>query len=164
MNQFKIFVSTFLITLIVISCNLSNMQQTEMVFEKGISVAQLAKNDQTGLNIIRDDFVKNNVGYDLHYIFNQKKVKAKNNNRILFIQTGGGTATLKVGDLVYIPRGIMHRGIGGVLAQVITVSGFVPGSEIGVDHYLKTINDQLQLTGENALPYNESASSSAIIK
>ena len=30
------------------------------------------------------------------------------------------THALEVGDLVYIPRGIIHRGVGGVLAQVIT--------------------------------------------
>src|SRR5690606_3808890 len=28
---------------------------------------------------------------------------------------------LSVGDLVYLPRGVVHRGVGGVLAQVITV-------------------------------------------
>src|SRR5262249_38866116 len=31
---------------------------------------------------------------------------------------------LAVGDLVYLPRGLVHRGLGGVLAQVITVPGF----------------------------------------
>ena len=34
---------------------------------------------------------------------------------------------LEVGDLVYLPRGTAHRGLGGVLAQVITVPGFRPG-------------------------------------
>jgi len=71
---------------------------------------------------------------------------------------------LEVGDLIYIPRGVMHRGLGGVLAQVITVPGFVPGAEIGVDHHLKIINDNLGLSGSNELPYNEEASSKAIIK
>lgn len=71
---------------------------------------------------------------------------------------------LKVGDLVYLPRGTMHRGFGGVLAQVITIPGFVPGSEIGVDHHLKKINDLLSLDGKAALPFNESASKEAVIK
>lgn len=71
---------------------------------------------------------------------------------------------LKVGDLVYLPRGIAHRGYGGVLAQVITVPGFVPGSEIGLDHHLKAINENLSLEEEEALPYNKFASTRAVIK
>jgi hypothetical protein len=69
---------------------------------------------------------------------------------------------LSVGDLVYLPRGVVHRGIGGVLAQVITVPGFIPGSEIGVDHHLRQINDRLK--GEVDLPYNEDASHTAVVK
>lgn len=71
---------------------------------------------------------------------------------------------LEVGDLVYLPRGVMHRGYGGVLAQVITIPGFIPGSEIGVDHHLKAINERLGLTGDDALPFNEEHSHDAIIR
>lgn len=71
---------------------------------------------------------------------------------------------LNVGDLVYLPRGVIHRGLGGVLAQVISIPGFVPQSEIGVDHHLNEINKLLGLTGEKQLPYNEDASVSAMIK
>lgn len=72
--------------------------------------------------------------------------------------------TLSVGDLVYLPRGVMHRGFGGVLAQVITVPGFIPGSELGVDHHLRQINERLGLTGKEALPYNRKASHFAVVK
>jgi ribosomal protein L16 Arg81 hydroxylase len=71
---------------------------------------------------------------------------------------------LQVGDLVYLPRGVTHRGFGGVVTQVITVPGFIPGSEIGVDHHLRAINERLGLDGENALPYNLEASEEEIIK
>ncbi len=71
---------------------------------------------------------------------------------------------LKVGDLVFIPRGIVHRGLGGALAQVITVPGFIPGAEIGVDYHLKKINDRLELKGPSALPYNKEAAISPVIK
>jgi len=71
---------------------------------------------------------------------------------------------LKVGDLIYMPRGIIHRGLDGVLAQVITVPGFIPGSEVGVDHQLKSINDRLGLADNEALPFNESASIKAVVK
>ncbi len=74
------------------------------------------------------------------------------------------TTELQKGDLVYIPRGIAHRGLGGVLTQVITVPGFIPGSEIGIDHHLKAINDKFLLEGKDALPLNESASLSEVIK
>jgi len=67
---------------------------------------------------------------------------------------------LKVGDLVYLPRTVIHRGIGGVLAQVITVPGFVPKAEIGVDHHLKKINEKFDV----ALPYNALASDEPMIK
>jgi len=71
---------------------------------------------------------------------------------------------LEVGDLIYLPRGVVHRGLDGVLAQVITVPGFVPGSEIGVDHHLRRINENLSLEGDAALPFNEEASHEAVIK
>lgn len=71
---------------------------------------------------------------------------------------------LAVGDLVYLPRGIIHRGIGGVLTQVITVPGFIPGAEIGVDHHIRTINERFNIPPEEALPYNEEASLEAIVK
>jgi len=71
---------------------------------------------------------------------------------------------LQVGDLVYLPRGVIHRGLGNVLAQVITVPGFVPGGEIGVDHHVKKINYRFGLNAQNALPYNKEASEKAVIK
>lgn len=71
---------------------------------------------------------------------------------------------LEVGDLVYLPRGVMHRGYDGVLAQVITVPGFIPGSEIGVDHHLRAINERLGLRGDEELPYNEEHSKEAVIR
>lgn len=71
---------------------------------------------------------------------------------------------LSVGDLVYLPRGVVHRGFGGILAQVITVPGFIPGSEIGVDHHLRKINERLGLKGGQALPYNRKASLFEVIK
>lgn len=74
------------------------------------------------------------------------------------------TTPLEVGDLVYLPRGVAHRGLDGVLAQVITVPGFIPGSEIGIDHHLKTINDQLSLAGEQQLPYHEEAAETVVVK
>jgi len=74
------------------------------------------------------------------------------------------TTNLQVGDLIYLPRGVMHRGLGGVLAQVITVPGFIPGSEIGVDHHLLHINEHLSLEEDAALPYNVEASQQAIMK
>lgn len=64
---------------------------------------------------------------------------------------------LAVGDLVYLPRGTAHRGLGGVLAQVITVPGFVPGAEIGLDHHLRAINERLGLRGAEALPLHAAA-------
>lgn len=71
---------------------------------------------------------------------------------------------LHVGDLVYLPRGVIHRGLGGALVQVITVPGFIPKSEIGVDYYLRKINERFELRGNEALPYNVEASDSVIIK
>ncbi len=71
---------------------------------------------------------------------------------------------LHVGDLVYLPRGVIHRGLGGALVQVITVPGFIPKSEIGVDYYLRKINERFDLKGNEALPYNVEASDSVIIK
>ncbi|NJK83644.1 MAG: hypothetical protein HC912_07325 [Saprospiraceae bacterium] len=71
---------------------------------------------------------------------------------------------LHVGDLVYLPRGVIHRGVGGALVQVITVPGFIPKSEIGVDYYLRKINERFDLKGKEALPFNVEASDSIIIK
>ena len=71
---------------------------------------------------------------------------------------------LEVGDLVYLPRGLAHRGVGGVLAQVIAVPGFRPGAEIGLDHYLKAINGRFGLTGDRALPFHAAAASAPVVK
>ena len=71
---------------------------------------------------------------------------------------------IRAGDLIYLPRGVIHRGLGGVLAQVITVPGFRPGAEIGVDHHLLAINEHLGLEGEEALPYNVEASTEAVVR
>ena len=71
---------------------------------------------------------------------------------------------LSVGDLVYLPRGTMHRGFGGVLAQVITAPGFRPGAEIGVDHHLQAINQRLGLSGARALPFREASAGRAVVK
>jgi len=71
---------------------------------------------------------------------------------------------LQVGDLVYLPRGLIHRGLGGVLAQVITIPGFRPGAEIGVDHHLKAISEQLDLEGSPLIPYHADAASTEVIK
>jgi hypothetical protein len=69
-----------------------------------------------------------------------------------------------VGDLVYLPRELTHRGLNGVLAQVIAVPGFRPNAEIGLDHCLRAINEQQGLTGASALPFNAKASTSAVVK
>ncbi|HKK17478.1 MAG TPA: hypothetical protein VJ952_02255 [Opitutales bacterium] len=71
---------------------------------------------------------------------------------------------LRAGDLVYMPRGTMHRGLGGALVQVISVPGFVPRAEIGLDHHLKAINEKLGLTGDSALPIHAGASRDAVVK
>ena len=71
---------------------------------------------------------------------------------------------IRAGDLIYLPRGVIHRGLGGVLAQVITVPGFRPGAEIGVDHHLLAINERLGLEGEEALPYHVEASTEAVVR
>jgi hypothetical protein len=74
------------------------------------------------------------------------------------------TRTLEVGDLVYMPRGTMHRGVGGALVQVISVPGFVPNAEIGLDHHLRSINERLGLEPEQALPLHAAASTQAVVK
>ncbi len=71
---------------------------------------------------------------------------------------------LEAGDLAFLPRGTMHRGLGGVLAQIISVPGFLPDCEIGVDHHLRAIEERLGLEGSDALPFHESASDEPVIK
>lgn len=71
---------------------------------------------------------------------------------------------LAVGDLVYLPRGTVHRGVDGVLAHVIAAPGFVPDTEIGVDHHLRRINGLLGLQGEDALPFHVPAAEAAVVK
>lgn len=61
---------------------------------------------------------------------------------------------LSTGDLIYLPRTVVHRGIGGAVVQVITVPGFVPGAEIGVDADLARLNRELNLSKSEALPLN----------
>ena len=74
------------------------------------------------------------------------------------------SASLVAGDLVFIPRGTMHRAVGGVLAHVVTIPGFVPAREIGVDHHLRAIDERLGLVGDEALPYHVAASRAPMVK
>jgi hypothetical protein len=67
---------------------------------------------------------------------------------------------LEAGDLVYLPRGTAHRGLGGALVQVITLPGFRPGAEIGLDHHLRAIAERLDVP----VPYNEAASSGPVVR
>lgn len=71
---------------------------------------------------------------------------------------------LHVGDLIYMPRGTMHRGLGGALVQVISVPGFVPRAEIGLDHHLAAINQKLGLMEDEALPCHAKATDRAVVK
>lgn len=59
---------------------------------------------------------------------------------------------LHVGDLIYLPRGVVHRGVGGAVVQVITVPGFVPNAEIPVDEEINAINGYLDLPAGEQLP------------
>jgi methane monooxygenase PmoA-like len=52
---------------------------------------------------------------------------------------------LRKNDLVFLPRGTMHRGVGGVLAQVITLPGFIPGAEIPLDQAIQKLNQKFKL-------------------
>lgn len=47
---------------------------------------------------------------------------------------------LMSGDLIYLPRGVVHRGLGGAVIHVVAVPGFKPNAEIGVDHHLAEIS------------------------
>jgi hypothetical protein len=69
---------------------------------------------------------------------------------------------LAVGDLVYLPRGTIHRGVGGVLTQVITVPGFRPGAEIGVDHFLAQLNRRFPQRA--ALPLHAKGADAPMVK
>lgn len=79
--------------------------------------------------------------------------------RTLLVET-----PLRAGDLVFLPRGLAHRGLGGILAHVVTVPGFVPGAEIGLDHHLRAVNEHLGLQGAEALPFHEAASHAPVVR
>lgn len=71
----------------------------------------------------------------------------------------------EAGDLVFIPRGVIHRGVGGVLAHVITVPGFRPGCEIGVDHHLRSIGERFGMTpSSEGLTWQASAARGPVVK
>lgn len=71
---------------------------------------------------------------------------------------------VRAGDLVLLPRTMAHRGQGGILAHVVTVPGFVPGAEIGIDHHLRAINEHLGLTGAEALPLHAAAAHGPVVR
>jgi quercetin dioxygenase-like cupin family protein len=58
------------------------------------------------------------------------------------------------GDLVYVPRGVVHRGVGDLTAQVIALPGFVPGTEVAVDDAIQRIDEQLGLDHPLAMPWH----------
>ncbi len=68
------------------------------------------------------------------------------------------------GELYYLPRGTLHRGLGDLVVQVIAVPGFRPGAEIGLDHHLRRISEALAARGRPPLPYHEAASLAEVVK
>jgi hypothetical protein len=69
---------------------------------------------------------------------------------------------LAEGDLIFIPRGVVHRGIGGAIVMVITIPGFRPGAEIGVDHHLRAIAERC---GEECgVSFNVGASAGPVVR
>ncbi|MFT7676369.1 MAG: hypothetical protein ACI8QC_000340 [Planctomycetota bacterium] len=74
------------------------------------------------------------------------------------------TLPLAAGQLVYLPRGTMHRAVGGALAQVITVPGFVPQQEIGLDHHLRKLQERFGFEGDEAIPFRLESSHGAVIQ
>ena len=59
---------------------------------------------------------------------------------------------LQAGQLIMIPRGVTHRGLGGAVVQVLAVPGFMPGQEIPMDAAIRRVNGRFALTGGRALP------------
>lgn len=75
------------------------------------------------------------------------------------------TRSLRTHDLVFIPRGVLHRGVGGAVVLVITIPGFRPGAEIGVDHHLRAIAERCARDGEVVVvPYHVEASAAPTIR
>ena len=62
---------------------------------------------------------------------------------------------LEAGQLIMIPRGVTHRGMGGAVVQVLAVPGFKPGQEIAMDEAIRRVNGRFALTGQRALPSHE---------
>jgi len=59
---------------------------------------------------------------------------------------------LSAGDVLFVPRGLVHRPRGRSSAVVIALPGFVPGGEVRLDDDLRAINATLNLEGDAALP------------
>lgn len=62
---------------------------------------------------------------------------------------------LEAGQLIMIPRGVTHRGLGGAVVQVLAMPGFLAGKEIPMDASIKRVNDRFVLSGARALPTHE---------
>ncbi len=71
---------------------------------------------------------------------------------------------LEAGLLVSIPRGVLHRGLGGAVVHVVTIPGFRPGAEIGVDHHLRAINERLGLAEGTGLPFHREGALRPIVR
>ena len=71
---------------------------------------------------------------------------------------------LEVGDLVYLPRGTVHRGFGGVLAQIITAPGFE--ARRGDRRRPSPARDQRAARADRRgrAPYREASASRAVVK
>ncbi len=58
------------------------------------------------------------------------------------------------GDLIYVPRGVVHRAVGGILAQVIAIPGFLSGGEIEVDSAIRRIDERLGPEHPSLMPFH----------
>ena len=86
------------------------------------------------------------VGEDLQGILDASELSREEAGKLL------REIPLRKGDLVYLPRGVAHRGVGGAVVQVIAVPGFIPGAEIPLDDAIRTINERFDFGPGEALP------------
>ena len=72
---------------------------TETKVQQGpVIFANLNQGKSVNFNAISQVFAESNPGYNMDYIHQEFKISASNENRVVFIQAGGGSAVLNKGS------------------------------------------------------------------
>ena len=82
-----------LMVLLALTCSCNGYKKMANKIQPDFMIVNLSKNKSLAFEQLKQTFEQNNQGYTIDYLDHKKTITSKKHT-VLFIQTGGGTATI----------------------------------------------------------------------